>query len=350
MINDIGKISSDFFTNQIQLKLGAPNSQILVKPGIGLDVSVIDLEVQNLALIVTADPISFLPKIGPTESAILSLNYLINDMATSGFSPKFAQFVFNLSHQITTAEFQEYWTAIHNYSSQINLSITGGHTGFVENELSTTIGGGTFFTIADKSQILCSNLAQSTDAILMTKTSALAASFVLSKSFPNYIAKNTSSQIVDLCNKNIHFTSSLLEALFVKKHFPNDLHAMHDVTEGGILGAVYEMSIASQLNFELWEDKITLGQAESAICQLFNIDPIIVDGAGSMIMACNSLKVPEIIESLKSINIKCTEIGKFLPNSFGNKLISKDNLKNIESLPQDPYWQTYFKAVKQGWD
>src|SRR5690606_7509119 len=49
---------------------------------------------------------------------------------------------------------------------------------------------------------------------------------------------------------------------------------MHDITEGGILGAVWEMCERSGTGAEVWADEIPLAPVTKKICAHFGIDPL----------------------------------------------------------------------------
>ena len=61
---------------------------------------------------------------------------------------------------------------------------------------------------------------------------------------------------------------------------------MHDVTEGGILGAVYEMSLASGLGFEIYPDSIPIDNSTKLICAKLSINPLKLIGSGSLLITC----------------------------------------------------------------
>ncbi|WP_312075501.1 AIR synthase family protein [Chryseobacterium sp.] len=348
MEKSIGKINHSVFEDFIKNKCGRGRPEVLTGPNFGVDVSVIDLHHGN-AMALTSDPLSLIPSLGLQESAWLSVHLMANDMATTGFAPMYGQLVLNLPAYLSKQDFLLYWDYIHQYCQQIGVAITGGHTGFVENQNSTISGGGTFITVAPKDKILVSAHAQAGDSILMTKTAALSSSAILAMSFPETVKQKLGKETYDLACQSFFETSSLKEALTAVQVENTGVTAMHDVTEGGILGAVYEMAIASGNGADIFDEEIPVENIQKEICQLFSLDPKHCIGAGSMIISCKKERVDDLILRLKNENIPCTEIGKFTEKSNGINVIKDGKHENLIYQHEDPYWKAFFKALEKEW-
>lgn len=347
-MSKIGKLDHLLFEDFIKDKCGKKREEVLAGPGFGIDVSVVHLNHDHV-MALTSDPLSLIPTLGLEESAWLSVHLMANDMATTGFAPMYAQFVLNLPTYITKHDFQKYWEYIHQFCEKIGVAITGGHTGFIENQNSTIAGGGTFITIAAKDKVKLSKMAKAGDSILMTKTAALSSSAILAMSFPETVQQKAGKEIYHLACESFYQTSSLKEALISVETCNTGVTAMHDVTEGGIVGAVYEMAIASGNGVEIWNDKIAIGETQKEICKIFDLDPKHCIGAGSMIISCEKEQVSPLITRLKEENIACAEIGRFTEKQNGLKIITKEKTEDLIYYHEDPYWKSFFKALQLQW-
>ncbi|RYM33070.1 AIR synthase [Brumimicrobium glaciale] len=342
-----GKITSSAFKELLLPKTGHQRDEVLVGPNFGVDNSVIDLG-NNLGMAISSDPLSLIPTIGTKASAWMSVHLLANDMATTGFSPMYAQFVLNLPSNISLSTFKEYWNYIHFYCKEIGVSITGGHTGRLEGQNSVISGGGTMFLTAPLDRIITSNGAKPGDVIIVTKESALNSSSILAMSFPETIKKNLGLKVYQQACENFYHTSSLKEALLAAELLESnfELNAMHDVTEGGVLGAIYEMAYASNCGFEVYNNSIPTGDSQTKIMDLFEIDHRFCIGAGAMIMSVKKGNEKCLINHLESNSIKATVVGEFTINE--HRIIENGIDKEFVFDGIDPYWQAYFKAVKDG--
>ena len=65
--------------------------------------------------------------------------------------------------------------------------------------------------------------------------------------------------------------------------------ALHDPTEGGILGALWEMAEASGYGFEVDASAVPILEETRQICAVFGADPLKLISSGAMLIACPSI-------------------------------------------------------------
>lgn len=345
---DLGKINNDDFEGIILQRCGKKRSEVHCGPAFGVDVSVINLP-GGLALAMTSDPLSLIPSLGLQESVWLSVHLMANDMGTTGFAPMYAQMVLNLPDYLTRQDFDTYWGFVHQYCADVGVAITGGHTGKVTGQNSTIAGGGTMLLTAPAQNILLSKYAQPEDLIIVTKQCAISSSAILAMSFPEAVINKLGKEIYEDACRLFYKTSSLTEALLATEDEETMVSAMHDVTEGGVLGAVYEMAVASGNGVIIENTAIPFGDTVRQVCNLFELDPRFCVGAGSTIMAVDKLKAKPLIEKLQKHNIQATIIGKFTSKEKGYKLLDQDQILNLPYFATDPYWGAFFTALNKGW-
>src|SRR5690554_6188263 len=132
-------------------------------------------------------------------------------------------------------------------------------------------------------------------------------------SFPSTVINKLGREIYEIACNNFYQTSSLPEALLAMEVLePNqELRAMHDVTEGGVVGAILEMAQASGCSVTIDNDALPIGEAQKQITGLFGIDPRYCVGAGSMVLAVKKGKEDALLQYLGIRKIKATVVGKF---------------------------------------
>ncbi|MCD8739290.1 AIR synthase family protein [Mucilaginibacter roseus] len=341
-----GKISGSGFNELILPNLGALRADVVHGPAFGVDVSVVDLG-GGQALAMTSDPLSLIPSLGLAESAWLSVHLMANDMATTGFAPQYAQMVLNLPPNLTQSDINLYWQYISKYCRDIGVAITGGHTGTIEGQHSTIAGGGTMLLTAPINKLLLSCKAQPGDVIIVTKECAISSAAILAMSFPETAKQKLGNETYLTCCDLFYKTSSLLDGLTAA--YTGMINAMHDVTEGGVLGAVYEMARASGLGVQVQNDLLPLGEAQQQVTSLFKIDARYCVGAGAMILAAKPGFENYLIETLAEKHIRATVIGKFTDQEKGCRLISDTKDEPLPYFEKDPYWVAFFDALKKGW-
>lgn len=345
-----GKIAATTFKDVLLPHCGYNRPEVVLGPAFGVDTAVINLG-NGLGMAVSSDPLSLIPSIGLQESAWLSVHLLANDMASTGFAPMFAQFVLNLPVSLSLEAFQEYWQHMHRFCEQIGVAITGGHTGQIEGQNSTICGGGTMFLTAPLEKIITSNRAEPGDVLVVTKETALASTSILAMSFPETVKHKLGKQVYEQGCENFYRTSSLPDALAAAEALQHNLElkAMHDVTEGGVVGAICEMAQACGCGFTLDNEKLPVGEAQRQIAGLFGIDHRFSVGAGSMVMAIKKGREDDLVRHLASKSIKATVVGEMTASQEGFKIRENGEEKPLAFDGTDPYWAAFFNAFKAGW-
>lgn len=344
--NDSGKILRSTFEKTIWKQTGAQRGEVLAGPRYGVDVSVVRLT-GGLLMASASDPASLIPALGLAESAWLTVHLTANDLATTGQRPMYAQFVLNLPLSVTDGEFREYWGCIHRYCDQIGVAITGGHTGKVYGQESTFAGGVTMSLIAE--DVLLSSGMLPGQSLLVTKGSAIAACAILAKSFPSTVSRRLGAPVWKALCDSFWNTSVLQEALV--GYETGKVSAMHDVTEGGIVGAIAEMCGAAGCGAVIREENLPVSEVTREMAALFGFDPIRSLGSGALLMACDKKDEKLVIGRLAEKGIPAWNIGYTADISQGITLCNEitGSREPVAANNRDPYWKAYFNATGKGW-
>ena len=350
-MKDLGKIDQHTLERLFPSQIGYKNPNVLQGPSFGVDTAWIKLNNDQL-LITASDPLSLIPSLGLKASAWLSVHLIANDIATSGHAPEFAQFILNLPKELSQDDYFEYWEYLHQFCEEIGVAITGGHTGFIDQGNSTLAGGGTMFCVASPDTAKSAAHAQPNQSVILTKSAALSSSAILAKSFPNFIQDKLGNKVWDAAQSNFYQTSVLPELTTIKKE-PCLLHtitALHDVTEGGVLGALYELSQASAIGIHIEADRIPIREEVAKVCSLFKIDPLYSIGAGSLIIICDNTYSEVLIKRLHDEQIQAALIGHTYSKEEGCWMERQGKKTALQYVETDPYWEAYFKAITQHLD
>src|SRR4029077_13149881 len=155
----LGKARKNILESTVYESLGAPSSQLVVGPAFGADNAIIRLD-RGRVLLATSDPLSYIPALGPEASAWLSVHLLASDLTTSGFSPQFGLFDFNLPPTLSDANFAKYWRSVHKECNQLRRPSIGGHAGRYPGIDYTIVGGGVMMATGPEDRYLTSIMAR----------------------------------------------------------------------------------------------------------------------------------------------------------------------------------------------
>ena len=84
--------------------------------------------------------------------------------------------------------------------------------------------------------------------------------------------------------------------------------AMHDVTEGGIYGALWEIAAASGVGVEVDLKRIPLKQETVEFCEFFDLNPYKLISSGCMLMGTH--RGNDLVQALEREGISAAVIGK----------------------------------------
>ena len=350
-LSKVGKFSQELMEKIVYQRLGKRRNEILVGPNHGLDNAVVQLGA-NQVLIVTSDPLSVIPELGLKDSAWLSVHLLASDLSTCGFAPQFIMVNFSLPPNMKDEEFEEYWDAFHVECDKLGVAVLGGHTGRYVGSNYTIIGGGVMMTLAPEDRYLSSSMASSGDLVIMTKGVAIATTGILARTFPKTIERAYGSSFLKRAQSYFYKFSVVKDALTAASVGLRDegVTAMHDVTEGGLLGAIYELTQASRIGMEIDLSNVIITKEAKRVCDLFNLDPYMTLSEGTLIITVKEEKAQEVLKALKSSGIKAKKIGKVMDGQHGRWMKMNGELQPLRKPSTDPYWKAYWKARQEGWE
>ncbi len=346
----IGKVRPDLLQKLVYPRLGARRREVLVGPQFGVDNAIIRVG-NGRVMAITTDPLSSIPALGFEDSAWLSVHLLASDITTSGFPPAYAILDFNLPPQMTDEEFKTYWISLEKEFSQLGTMIVGGHTGRFEGCDYTVIGAGTLMATGSEKKFVSSNMARVGDHLIVTKSAALASSAILSRVFPETIEKMHGSRFLRRAQRLFHRISTVHDALSLAAAGVREkgVSAMHDATEGGVLGGIYEMLTASKVGGMIQKESIPIAPEAEGICKQFGIDPYISLSEGALIASVHADKVEAALQELDRRGITASDVGETLEMKRGVRLQTMGTSSPLSYPRNDPYWNAFWRAIKLGW-
>lgn len=284
-------------------KHSVKRSEVMLKPSIGEDCAALNMG-DNICLLST-DPIT-----GAVENiGRLAININTNDIASSGGEPVGIMVTALFPPSITEGEISQIVTELYEEAEKVNVAILGGHTEITDavNKpvLSCTVIGKT-------RKLITSAGARAGDYVVMTKYAGLEGTAIFAHDREELL-KNVDKSVVERAKK---FSESLSVIKEGKAAAKEGAHAMHDVTEGGILGACWEVADCAGLGIEVYADKIPVREETKIICDELGVDYRRLISSGSMLIICeNGDKMTAAIEK-EGINAsvigRITDEGRYI--------------------------------------
>jgi hydrogenase expression/formation protein HypE len=346
-IPEIGKISSAIFNELIYPRLGAPNSQVLVGPQHGVDVGIV--EIGNQAVSLTCDPVFIVPEYGWERAAWFAIHIIASDSITSGLKPTYLSIDLNLPMEMTKDQLTIMWDVIHRECVKMGINIVTGHTARYENCHYPMVGGATVIGVGGLDEYVTPRFAKPGDAIIITKGPAIEASGIFATMFPRLLEEKFGREFSQKA-QGIFQKMSVVEdgtiAVSIGRR-ENGVTAMHDATECGVWGGLYEIGQSSGCGVRVEKEKIVVEEGVPEICELFGIDPYASISEGSLLITCRSHKADAIVTALRKKSIKASVVGELTQPVKGMVLVQEGRETKLEHPIVDPFWKAFYGALEK---
>jgi len=345
---DIGKISPEIFDEVILPQLGRRRPEVLVGPQHGVDVGVVDIG-NDRVMVTTTDPIFIVPPYGWERSAWFAVHILASDAVTSGLAPDYITFDLNLPLGISRDEFGLMWSVMHRECEKLGMAVISGHTGRYEGCQYPMIGGATVICIGPKDRYVTPTMARVGDRIIITKGAAIEAAGLFAVTFPDKVAEAYGQDVAREAEQVFWQMSVVEDALTAVQAGVRDegVTAMHDATECGVWGGLFEIAQASGVGMAIDKDEIIVNPVVDKVCRLFEIDPYSSISEGTLIITCRPHKADEVKERLAEKNIPASTVGEIVPASEGMTYTEHGKSHTLEHPRIDPFWAAFGKAAER---
>jgi hydrogenase maturation factor len=344
---EIGKISPEVFNELIFPRLGAVNKHILVGPQHGVDVGIV--EIGGKAVAMTSDPVFIVPEYGFKRAAWFATHILVSDVVTSGLPPTYLTIDLNLPLSITEEQLTEVWETIHEESKKMGMAIVCGHTARYDNCHYPMVGGATVLAVGGLDEYVTPKFIKPGDKIIITKGPAIEAVGIFAAMFPKYITRKFGADFGKRSETIFYKMSVVKEAMAAVKIGVRDngVSSMHDATECGIWGGIYEVAHAAGLGARVEKEKIIVEDCVPEICKLFQIDPYQSISEGTLIITCRENKAEPLVGMLAEEGIKASVCGEMVDADQGMTLVEDGKEKNLEHPVVDPFWKAFYGALAE---
>ena len=167
------------------------------------------------------------------------------------------------------------------------MQILGGHTE-VTDAVNKPVVSIAAVGKAKKGMLTTTAGARPGDDIVVTKWVGLEATAKLARSRREALLSRYPQHLLDDAEQFEQYFSIIPEAATAMK---SGVRAMHDVTTGGIFGALWELAEASGVGLEIELKKIPIRQETVEICEFFDLNPYQMGSTGCLLLAAHSVEL-----------------------------------------------------------
>ena len=309
---NIGKLTNEQLQQSVLSMLRPMRREVVLRPGIGEDCAALDFG--ERLCVVSTDPVTAAQK----DLGRLAVHVSCNDAASSGAEPVAMLLTLLAPPKSSVADIEVIMLQAFETAQALNVEIIGGHTEITDGVTRPILSGMVLASCKSDGLIKTSG-GQMGDALLLTKTAGLEGTYIMASDFTNRALAVLGQKDLAVCLALKDQISVVPEGLLAAR---NGVHAMHDVTEGGVLGAVHELCTASGCGVLVEENDIAVLPQTKALCTAFRIDPLRLISSGCLLIACpNGAQMQTI---LNGCGIQTTCIGRLTHKAEGLRIKCRD--------------------------
>ena len=296
---NIGKVPETVLKRSVFKQLQVKRDEVLIGPGVGEDCGIVQVEADEV-LVLSTDPITG----AGHEIGMLAVHITLNDLAASGALPIGLLLTLLLPDGYTEDALKKLMQEINQETQKYNVQIIGGHsevTDAVNQPVISVTGVGKL----SKDQVMYENKVKPGMDIVMTKWAGIEGTTIIANAGEALLNTYYHSDLV-VKAKAFKQYLSIIEESQIAMEF--DVYSMHDVTEGGIFGALWELGEKINLGLTVDQSKIPVQQETVEICEYFDLNPYMLIGSGSLLIVTE--QGHEMVDAMKNVGIVATVIGK----------------------------------------
>lgn len=347
----LGKISPAIFHAVIAPHLGAARDEVLAGPRAGHDAAVIKVGAGRV-MAVTTDPLSVIPALGPARSARLACHLIASDLWTTGIPPAYASIDFNLPPGFGDEAFTEYWHAMSDEWASLGVAVVTGHTGRYEGCGLSIIGAATLIGVGDEGRYVTPMMASPGDRVILTKGCAIETAAVAASLCPQRLAERLDEDAMArlrALERRVSVVADCRAALRVGVR-DRGVTALHDATEGGVLGGLVELARACGHDLRVERARIPLADEVRVACEVLGVDPYTSLAEGALLACARAEHAPAVLAALADEGIEAADIGEVMKGT-GRVWLAEPSgaVTTLDEPAPDPYWPAYARAVAEGW-
>lgn len=320
-----GKLPSDVLEKRILSSFRFKREEVLVRSKVGEDCSVLDFG--EYACVVSTDPITG----ASNEIGRLAVHISCNDVAANGVEPFGLLFTILAPEGTTLEVLQDIVRQAAEEAASLKVEIIGGHTE-ITPAVNRIVVSTTAIGRAAKDRVVTSSGAKPGDYIILTKWAGLEGTAIIAHDFEKRLRGRMDDALLESAQAMMGHISVVKEGMIAGKMGAT---AMHDVTEGGVLGALWELAEASGVGLRIYWDKIPVRPETRTICEEFGLNPLKLISSGCMLITCRDGQ--GMLEALNREGIPASIIGEVVEE--GRTLVSGEREEPIDPPESDELYK-----------
>ena len=325
----VGKLPEQVLARSVLKEIGHRRGEVLMGPGIGQDCAVLSLKPDEV-FVMSTDPITGTVK----DMGSHSIHITANDLAASGAEPVGVMLTILLPQETEEHALRRMMQDVERTCRILDMEVLGGHTE-VTNVVNQPLISVTGVGKVKKGQTILTNGLKPGHDLVVTKWIALEGTSIIAKEKEEELKRVLPEDFVNTAKAFDQYLSVIPESRIAAAHGAS---ARHDITEGGIFGALWEMGAASGVGISAELLKIPIRQETIEVCEVFDINPYRMMSSGSLLIGCPNGNF--MVRELEKEGIPAAVIGR--ATETNDRVIENTNeTRFLEPAGSDELYKIY---------
>ena len=295
----IGKLPEQVLVRSVLRQIKHRREEGLSGPAVGRDCAALKLKDGEI-LVMSTDPITGTVK----DMGSQAVHITANDLAVSGAEPLGIMLTLLLPDTVEEPQIRAMMQEVESTCEKLGMEVLGGHTeitNVVRQPLISVTGVGKL----RQDQMPDLSRVRPGQDLVVTKWIGLEATAILAKEKEEELLKEFSPEFVRTAREFDRYLSVVPDAGAAAAA---GVCAMHDITEGGVFGALWEVAEGANVGLEADLKKIPIRQETVEICEVFHLNPYHIMSSGSVLAVTED--GPGLVRELERAGIPAAVVGR----------------------------------------
>lgn len=295
----IGKLPEQVLVRSVLRKVTHRREEVLSGPGVGRDCAALQLDEDEI-FVMSSDPITGTVK----DMGSHCIHVTANDLAAAGAEPVAVMVTALLPPEIQESQLRRIMVEMEETCAALHMEVIGGHTEITDAVTRPVLSVTGVGKIKRKNALFGCGLKAGQD-LVVTKWIGLEGTSIVAKEREEQLTQVFSKDFVCTAQRFDQYFSVLPESRIAMAH---GVSGMHDITEGGIFGALWEMAEGADVGLDIDLKRIPIRQETVEVCEQFGLNPYLLMSSGSLLIGAGHGE--SLVRKLREAGIFAVVIGQ----------------------------------------
>lgn len=249
-----------------------------------------------------------------------------NNLFCAGAEPVSATVAMTLPDGVSEQELKQYMRSLNRAAEAVNVEIVGGDTR-ISSKVKVPLLTVTSMGKLDESNNMEQRKVQPGQELVLSKWIGMEGTLLIVKEKEQELQERYPFALLAAVKEMEEKLTLSGEAATAVK---SGVSAMHDLSEGGILGGLWEFAEHYRIGLEIDLKKIPVKQEIIEICEFYELNPYALRSGGCMLMAVDN--GANLVRELQRQGISASVIGRVTDGN--DRVIFNEDEKRFLDLPQ----------------